>query len=122
MAANIEGLKEKVNMYGRQDITNKANKLVQDLAGAINKDGTLDYAKMAMATQAVTRIKQEKQAWEDKAELSKTANTNLLGQKDFVVNFQKAVNDINAITMNPNILNAADAQKAYGMAIENNLN
>lgn len=122
MAANIEGLKEKVNMYGRQDITTKANNLVQELAGAINKDGTLNHAKMAMASQAVSRIKQEKQAWEDKAELSKIANTNLIGQKDFVVNFQKAVNDINAITMNPNILNPQDAQKAYSMAIENNLN
>lgn len=122
MAANIEGLKEKVNMYGRQDITTKANNLVQELAGAINKDGTLNHAKMAMASQAVSRIKQEKQAWEDKAELSKTALSNIIAQKDFIPNVQKAVNDVNKITMDPNILNAQDAQKHYNNAIENNLN
>jgi len=122
MAANIEGLKEKVNMYGRQDITTKANNLVQELAGAINKDGTLNHAKMAMASQAVSRIKQDKQAWEDKAELSKTALSNIIAQKDFIPNVQKAVSDVNKITMDPNILNAQDAQKHYNNAIENNLN
>ena len=122
MAANIEGLKEKVNMYGRQDITTKANNLVQELAGAINKDGTLNHAKMAMASQAVSRIKQEKQAWEDKAELEKSTLTNLIAQKDFIPNMQKAVSDVRKITMDPNVLNAQDAQRQYGMAVENNLN
>jgi hypothetical protein len=122
MAANIESLKEKVNMYGRQDITNKANNLVQDLASAIKPDGTLDHAKLAMATQAVTRIKQEKQAWEDKAELEKSTLTNLIAQKDFIPNMQKAVNDVRKITMDPNILNPQDAQRHYGNAVENNLN
>lgn len=122
MAANIEGLKEKVNMYGRKDITDKANNLTQQLAGAIKADGTLDHSKLMMATQAVSTIRQEKQAWEDKAELAKTALSNIIAQKDFIPNVQKAVNDVNKITMDPNILNAQDAQKHYANAIENNLN
>jgi hypothetical protein len=118
--ANIEALKEKVNMYGRQDITNKANELTNQLADAI-KDGKLDVAKAGIVTQKVRQIKLEKQAWEDKAEMRKEYQTKVLSQKDMIPNIEKALMDGDKITMDKNILNPQDATKHFDEAFMNNL-
>lgn len=108
-------------MYGRQDITNKANQLVGGLADAIGPDGKVNPAAIAGVKAQVNRIKQEKQAWEDKAELRKEYQTRLLSQKDLVPNMEKAMMDLDKITMDPRILNAQDASKYYEKAFKNNL-
>jgi hypothetical protein len=118
---NIEALKEKVNMYGRQDITNKANELTAQLSDAIKEGGTLDSAKTALIAQKVRQIKLEKQAWEDKAELRKEYQTKVLSQKDMIPNIEKALMDGDKITMDKNILNPQDATKHFDEAFMNNL-
>lgn len=118
---NIESLKEKVNMYGRQDVTNKANQLVGSLADAIGSDGKVNSAAIAGVKAQVSRIKQEKQAWEDKAELRKEYQTRLLSQKDLVPNMEKAMMDLDKITMDSRVLNPQDATKAYEKAFKDNL-
>jgi hypothetical protein len=117
---NIEALKEKVNMYGRQDITNKANELTNQLAEAI-KDGGLNTTKAALVAQKVRQIKLEKQAWEDKAEMRKEYQTKVLSQKDMIPNIEKALMDGDKITMDKNILNVQDATKHFDKAFMNNL-
>lgn len=118
---NIESLKEKVNMYGRQDVTNKANQLVGSLADAIGPNGKVNSAAIAGVKAQVSRIKQEKQAWEDKAELRKEYQTRLLSQKDLVPNMEKAMMDLDKITMDSRVLNPQDATKAYEKAFKDNL-
>jgi hypothetical protein len=119
---NIEALKDKVNMYGRQDITNKANQLVGGLADAIGPDGKINHAAIAAVTARVSRIKQEKQAWEDKAEMRKEYQTRLLSQKDLVSDMSKAMMDLDKVTMDSNILNPKDASKYFDKAFRDNLN
>jgi hypothetical protein len=120
--ANIEGLKDKVNMYGRQDITNKANNLVGDLADAIGPDGKINSAAIAGVKARISRIKQEKQAWEDKAELSKNAHTELNAIKEDIDDYAKASMELDKVTMNTSILNPQDAAKAYAKVIRDNTN
>lgn len=118
---NIEALKEKVNMYGRQDVTNKANQLVADLANSIKEDGTFSKSKMSLIKMKVLNLKQEKQAWEDKAELRKEYQTKVLSQKDMIPNLEKALMDGDKVTMDKNILSIEDATKHFDKAFKNNL-
>lgn len=118
---NIEALKEKVNMYGRQDITNKANELLGQLSGSIKETGMLDQSKAALVTQKVRQLRQEKQAWEDKADLRKEYQTKILSQKDMIPNIEKALADGDKITMDKNILDPQDATKHFDRAFKNNL-
>lgn len=118
---NIEALKEKVNMYGRQDITNKANELTSQLSEAIKEGGSLDSAKAALIAQKVRQIKLEKQAWEDKAEMRKEYQTKVLSQKDMIPNLEKALMDGDKVTMDKNILSIEDATKHFDKAFKNNL-
>jgi hypothetical protein len=119
---NIEGLKDKVNMYGRQDITNKANQLVGGLADAIGPDGKVNHAAIAAVTSRISRIKQEKQAWEDKADMRKEYQTRLLSQKDLISDMSKAMMDLDKVTMDSNVLNPQDASKYFDKAFRDNLN
>jgi hypothetical protein len=73
-------------------------------------------------TARVSRIKQEKQAWEDKAELSKNAHTELNSIKEYIDDYSKASMELDKVTMDTSILNPQDAAKAYSKVIRNNTN